>query len=132
MTQIIKPEKNSPEVADIFQQYMDDYQAQYPLWPQHRKIVSDLLNCRTAHLGGHIERIVVSRFINPPERYAYTSMYGESRAPLPGAVTVGGNLGEGEAEHGYVGPAAPTEDGRGKEPVDAALHHPRLNPGQVP
>jgi hypothetical protein len=55
MAQIIKPEKNSPEVADIFQQHMDDYQAQYPLWPQHRKIVSNLLNCRTAHLGGYIE-----------------------------------------------------------------------------
>jgi hypothetical protein len=56
MTQIIKSDKNSPEIADILYQHLDDYQAQYPLWPQHKKIVSDLLNCRTAHLGGHIER----------------------------------------------------------------------------
>ena len=56
MTQIIKPEKKTPEVADILHHHLDDYKAEYSLWPEHRKIVSDLLNCRTAHLGGHIER----------------------------------------------------------------------------
>jgi hypothetical protein len=56
MTQIIKPENKTPEIADILHHHMDDYKAEYPLWPEHRKIVSDLLNCRTAHLGGHIER----------------------------------------------------------------------------
>lgn len=56
MTQIIKSEKNGPEVADIFHQHIADYKTQYPLWPEHRKIISDLLNCRTAHLGGHIDR----------------------------------------------------------------------------
>ncbi len=56
MTQIINPEKKTPEVADILRQHLNDYEAQYPLWPQHRKIVSDLLKCRTAHLGGYIER----------------------------------------------------------------------------
>ena len=56
MTQIIKSEKNAPEVADIFHQHIADYKTQYPLWPEHRKIVSDLLNCRTAQLGGHVER----------------------------------------------------------------------------
>ena len=56
MTQIIKPEKKGPEVADILHKHIGDYQNQYPLWPEHRKIVSDLLNCRTAHLGGRIER----------------------------------------------------------------------------
>ena len=56
MTQIIKPEKKTPEVADILHHHIDGYKAEYPLWPEHRKIVSDLLNCRTAHLGGHIER----------------------------------------------------------------------------
>ena len=56
MAHIIKPEKRTPEVADILHHHMDDYKAVYPLWPEHRKIVSDLLNCRTAHLGGHIER----------------------------------------------------------------------------
>ena len=56
MAQIIKPEKNRLEIAHILHNHMDDYKAEYPLWPEHRKIVSDLLNCRTAHLGGHIER----------------------------------------------------------------------------
>jgi hypothetical protein len=56
MTQNIKSENKSPEVADILYHHIHDYKAEYPLWPEHRKIVSDLLNCRTAHLGGHIER----------------------------------------------------------------------------
>jgi hypothetical protein len=56
MTQNIKSENKSPEVADILYHHIHDYKAEYPLWPEHRKIVSDLLNCRTARLGGHIER----------------------------------------------------------------------------
>ena len=56
MAQIIKPKENRLEVADIVRKYIGDYQDQYPLWPEHRKIVFDLLNCRTAHLGGHIDR----------------------------------------------------------------------------
>ncbi len=56
MTQIIKPKENRLEVADILRKHIADYQDQYPLWPAHRKIVFDLLNCRTAHLGGHIDR----------------------------------------------------------------------------
>ena len=51
MAQIIKPEKKTPEIVDILYHHMDDYKAEYPLWPEHRKIVSDLLNCRTAQLG---------------------------------------------------------------------------------
>jgi hypothetical protein len=56
MTQIIKPDHNTPEVADILRHHLNDYKAEYPLWPEHRKIATDLLNCRTARLGGHIER----------------------------------------------------------------------------
>jgi len=56
MAQIIKPKKNRLEIADILRKHIGDYQGQYPLWPEHRKIVFDLLNCRTAHLGGHIDR----------------------------------------------------------------------------
>ncbi|MGB2928108.1 MAG: IS91 family transposase, partial [Desulfobacterales bacterium] len=41
---------------DILYHHIHAYKTEYPLWPEHRKIVSDLLNCRTAHLGGHIER----------------------------------------------------------------------------
>jgi hypothetical protein len=56
MAQIIKPKKHRLEVAHILHKHIGDYQNQYRLWPQHKKIVSDLLNCRTAHLGGHIDR----------------------------------------------------------------------------
>jgi len=56
MAQIITPKKKRLEVAHILHKHIGDYQNQYRLWPEHKKIVSDLLNCRTAHLGGHIDR----------------------------------------------------------------------------
>jgi hypothetical protein len=56
MAQTIKPKENRLEVAHILEKHSGDYQNQYPLWPKHRKIVSDLLNCRTARMGGHIDR----------------------------------------------------------------------------
>jgi len=56
MTQLIKPQKDRLEVADILQKHMREYRKAYPLWPSQHRIVSNLLNCRTAKLGGHIER----------------------------------------------------------------------------
>jgi hypothetical protein len=56
MTQIITPKKQRLEVAHILYKHIGNYQIQYRLWPEQKKIVTDLLNCRTAHLGGHIER----------------------------------------------------------------------------
>ena len=56
MAQIITAKKQPLEIAHILYQHMGDYQNQYRLWAEHKKIVSDLLNCRTAHLGGHIDR----------------------------------------------------------------------------
>ena len=56
MTQIITAKTNQLQVADIFRKHIADYQKTYRLWPDQQKIVSDLLNCRTAQLGGHIER----------------------------------------------------------------------------
>lgn len=56
MTQLIKPQKPRLEVADILQKHIRDYRNTYPLWPDQHRIVSDMLNCRTAKLGGHIER----------------------------------------------------------------------------
>jgi hypothetical protein len=56
MAQRIKIKKKPLEVAEILRKHVSDYQNQYPLWSQHRKIVSDLLACRTAKLGGHIDR----------------------------------------------------------------------------
>jgi hypothetical protein len=49
--------KKSPlEIAHILQHHIEDYQRQYRLGPEHRKILSDLLNCRTAKMGGRLER----------------------------------------------------------------------------
>ena len=56
MTPIINPKEPTFQVADILRGHMADYQISYPLWSEHKKIVSDLLNCRTAQLGGRIER----------------------------------------------------------------------------
>jgi len=56
MASIIKPEAKQLTVAHILRNHIADYTAQYPLWAKHRKIVFDLLNCRTAYLGGHIDR----------------------------------------------------------------------------
>ena len=56
MTQIIMPKEPQLQVAEILRNHIADYQKEYPLWPEHKKIVSDLLNCRTAKLGGKIER----------------------------------------------------------------------------
>ncbi len=56
MTQIIKPQKPKLEVADILQKHIAEYRNSYPLGPDQHRIVSDLLKCRTAKLGGHVER----------------------------------------------------------------------------
>jgi len=55
MAPIILPEVDRLTVAHILKEHIADYQTQYPLWHEHRKIVYDLLNCRTAYLGGHID-----------------------------------------------------------------------------
>ena len=56
MTPIITAKSSPPQVADILREHIADYQNVYPLWPEHKKIVTDLLNCRTQKLGGTIER----------------------------------------------------------------------------
>ncbi|MCP4113269.1 MAG: IS91 family transposase [Desulfobacteraceae bacterium] len=48
--------KSSVELADILKAHIGDYQKKYQLFPEQYKIVYDLLNCRTAYLGGHIDR----------------------------------------------------------------------------
>ena len=55
MTKQIKFRQTN-KLADILRQYISDYQHQYHLHPDQNKIVFDILNCRTAYLGGHIER----------------------------------------------------------------------------
>jgi hypothetical protein len=56
MTQIIKPQKPKLEVADIVRKHIRDYQNAYPLSPDQRRVLYHLLHCRTAKMGGHIDR----------------------------------------------------------------------------
>ncbi len=57
MLQTAKLQNNTGvELADILKNHIVDYQKTYTLYPEHYKIVSDLLNCRTSFLGGHIAR----------------------------------------------------------------------------
>jgi hypothetical protein len=56
MAQNSKPQKLKLEVADILRKHFKHYQNAYPLWPDQHRIVSALLNCRTASLGGHVDR----------------------------------------------------------------------------
>ena len=51
-----KDPKPSVEVADILREHIVDYQQVYGLFPEKYKIVYDLLNCRTAYLGGHLKQ----------------------------------------------------------------------------
>jgi len=50
------PRNRSPELADILREHITEYRETYPLRTHQYKIVSDLINCRTASLGGRIEK----------------------------------------------------------------------------
>jgi len=53
----VLPIENRPaEVADILREHIAEYQETYPLLPEQYKIVHNLLSCRTAVLGGHVEK----------------------------------------------------------------------------
>ncbi len=56
MSPVVKPDGQRLGLAHILREHIGDYQNQYQLWPQQRKIVWQLLNCRSAYLGGHIDR----------------------------------------------------------------------------
>lgn len=57
------------ELADIFRQYGEAYRGSHRLPPTHLKVMRDIELCRTASLGGHIERCNTCGF----ERKAYCS-----------------------------------------------------------
>lgn len=56
MIQTANVQSKGIEVADILRAHIRDYQEKYPLLPDQYQIVYDLLNCRTAYLGGHVEQ----------------------------------------------------------------------------
>jgi len=44
------------EVADIFRQHGNDFRLTHPLSPEQRRVMRAIERCRTAALGGHVER----------------------------------------------------------------------------
>jgi hypothetical protein len=44
-----------PEIADIFRLHGEHYRSLYPVTPEQRKAMRDIVLCRTAALGGHLE-----------------------------------------------------------------------------
>lgn len=46
------------EVADVFRRFAEDYLSVHgaSMPPSHRRAVADILDCRTAALGGHLWR----------------------------------------------------------------------------
>jgi hypothetical protein len=56
MAAIIQHQTRGLHIAHILKSHITDYQDQYQLWWQQRKIVYDLINCRSAYLGGHLDR----------------------------------------------------------------------------
>ena len=57
------------ELADIFRAYGESYRRNHPLPVSHLKVIEAVERCRTAALGGHIERCDSCGF----ERPAYNS-----------------------------------------------------------
>lgn len=57
------------EVADIFRQYGEAYRLKHGLPHSHLKVMHDIVACRTAYLGGHLEQFDSCGF----ERNAYNS-----------------------------------------------------------
>ena len=49
-------ENRKIDIAHILREHMVDYQKKYPLHGQHYKIVHDVLSCRTAYLGGRVDK----------------------------------------------------------------------------
>ena len=44
------------DVAEVFRRYQDEYLATHTASPQQRRVLADLVACRTAALGGHLRR----------------------------------------------------------------------------
>ncbi|CAB1064901.1 hypothetical protein D1BOALGB6SA_9698 [Olavius sp. associated proteobacterium Delta 1] len=48
--------KPKVELADIFRSHIGGYRKQYPMSRDQYEVVYDILSCRTAYLGGHLEK----------------------------------------------------------------------------
>jgi Transposase zinc-binding domain len=80
--------KGGVELADIFRAYGQAYRRDHPLPVSHLKVMQAVERCRTAALGGHIERCDSCGF----ERPAYNSCRNRSASggPIAGQGKVGG------------------------------------------
>jgi hypothetical protein len=61
--------RSSPELADVLRRYGDAYRAAHPLSAHHQRVLRAIEQCRTAALGGHLQRCDTCGF----ERPAYNS-----------------------------------------------------------
>jgi hypothetical protein len=57
------------EVADILRRFGPSYAQTHSVSPFEQRIIDDLMTCRTARLGGHLEHCSTCGF----ERHAYNS-----------------------------------------------------------
>ena len=69
MKTTLSPESKQPEVADIFRLYGADYRQSKSLSYGQIQVMRHIKECRTAVLGGHVERCNTCSF----ERIAYNS-----------------------------------------------------------
>jgi hypothetical protein len=49
------PTRDKPEIADIFREYVDQYKLSHKTSKIIDKVISDIIACRTAKLGGHTQ-----------------------------------------------------------------------------
>ena len=54
-TKGVETEKPAYELADIFRLYGDEYRQQYHVSQEQRLVMRDIVQCRTAALGGHVD-----------------------------------------------------------------------------
>jgi len=54
-TATIETERPRYEVADVFRLYGDEYQRRYHVSHEQRLVMRDIVQCRTAVLGGHVD-----------------------------------------------------------------------------
>src|SRR5262245_18371065 len=58
--------RSGVELADIFRAYGQAYRRDQPLPVSHLKVIEAVEHCRTAALGGHLERCDSCGFERPP------------------------------------------------------------------
>ena len=63
------------ELADVIRAYGNEYRRQHKLPRRHLRVLQDIASCRTAALGGHVDRCDACGH----ERISYNSCRNRSR-----------------------------------------------------